>query len=262
MSKNDETFDDKIILSFIEGFFGYGNATSAKYVFIGMEEGGKNDFIFLNKKFNSWEEKHKDIPFIDLVQYCNEMEILKFQKRIQPTWGPLIKLIMIAEDTAKYNVVKYQQIVDYQNTEWGTLKGNSCIMELMPLPSANSGNWIYGNYSTIESLKTRVNYMNTFCDKRIKRIKAFLKTIKNPKVVVLYGKGYREHWEKIVEVDKLNTDNAEFQYEPKNNVLYLFVKHPTDKNFQYLDQHIASLMKLHFKKYKQIISDDPAQAKA
>lgn len=50
-----ETFNDDDLSQFMKTFYGYGTL-SAKFWFIGMEEGGGNSFTEVQARLSAWEQ--------------------------------------------------------------------------------------------------------------------------------------------------------------------------------------------------------------
>ena len=45
----------EILLKYIHTFYGYGNWSKSKFWFIGIEEGGGNEFDSVNNRFLGWQ---------------------------------------------------------------------------------------------------------------------------------------------------------------------------------------------------------------
>jgi len=159
--------------------YGYGR-WEAPHWFIGPEQGQGSES--LECRIKAW----KDLGAKELCD-CRE-----FSQRIcddrwhrqtperQRTWTPLICLLMgfLERSTDK------DSLAAYQRDRWGRLsESETCVIDLMGLPAKN--------------LKTPRD-RKTFLKERIMVIRDRI-AVHRPKLVVMYGKGQKDSWERIVQ---------------------------------------------------------------
>jgi len=187
---NPDFFNDELLGKFIETFYGYGNF-QGKYWFIGMEEGGGKDFKDVEKRIDIWSQREqKEID--DLAEY--HIDIMgAWGKQLQGTWKKLIRIVLSAKGEENINV---EDVRKYQFEELGRIGKETCLLELLPLPSPSLAHWIYKDHSLLTYLFDRVQYEKHCLENRINKISEKIKE-HQPKAVVFYGTGYEYFWRKI-----------------------------------------------------------------
>jgi len=218
--------DNDLIDEFINKFYGYGNLNSDLW-FVGMEEGGGNSFEEINTRLNIWSDRGKK-TVEDLVEYHFDIGIGQFfdsnRSPIQRTWGKLIlaKLSSIDKNTDR------EKVRNYQINSWARENGDTCLLELLPLPSPNLNIWNYNEYSSLPYLKNRELYKQKILNSRINRISKLIKE-HDPKIVVFYGREYHNYWSNIVD-DHSSWTNINFgQIIIKRNTKYFSISHPVSR---------------------------------
>ena len=127
--------------SFMVSFLGYGNL-NAKTYFIGMEEGGGNSELEVQKRLLAWE-KMGSITTVNLASYSTRIGYGDFfteRNKSQPTWNKLIRVLLSMQGTSGLTLSKVKK---YQRDQLGRLDSNHALLELMPLPSPSLDHWIY-----------------------------------------------------------------------------------------------------------------------
>src|SRR4051812_9939820 len=119
-----ELLEDRVKL-----FYGYGTYT-AKYWFIGMEEGGGNTYKDIQKRMFAWQDRGKhtleDLAAyhgaIDCTDYFDERRLQGQIPRLQSTWNKLIRILLRAEkritDDVPAEKITYR-VRDYQSRHLG-----------------------------------------------------------------------------------------------------------------------------------------------
>lgn len=184
--------------------YGHGR-WSAPYWFVGPEQGQapeENDDLVPRVK--AWLE----LGGGELTD-CREFHALigekrwhREQPRLQATWRPLLLLLMtfLGKDTDRDTLRKYQR------DEWGTLDGETCVIELSGLAARNF---------------TVPRDRESFRQERVAVIREKMLQ-HSPALVVMYGTSEAEHWTKIA--------GREF---PKENIvrigstIFACTPHPT-----------------------------------
>jgi hypothetical protein len=238
-----DLFDDQLLSEFIQNFYGYGNY-SGQFWFIGMEEGGGNSFSEINNRLSAWAnrgrneleglaEYHKDIGLMD---WFNE------KPRLQSTWNKLIRILL----SSSGKIPTTEQVREYQKTLLGRLIGDTCLLELLPLPSPSIGQWLYAQYSQLPHLRDRETYRQECIASRIIHLQDRINQYQ-PKVVIFYSLSYQEYWKKIAGVDFLLQGSDKILTGRNESTLFVMTKHPaaqgvTSEYFHQVGQLIASCL--------------------
>jgi hypothetical protein len=232
--------NDQLLEAFINGFYGFGNY-QAPYWFIGMEEGGKATFKDIVKQLKIWDEWGRK-ELLDVVEYAHEISFTQRYSdnpRLQPTWRNLIRVFLTAEGRPADNETMRQ----YQKNVWGTKEGDTCLMELMPLPSPDTASWLYGEISTLPYLTNRETYLEYVVGSRIAHLQDKIMRYQ-PKAVVCYGASYDSYWKRIAGVDAWKISSEGVRYEANKSTLFIATKHPTrstNEHFHNVGKLIAGL---------------------
>jgi hypothetical protein len=215
--------NDQLLEAFINGFYGFGNY-QAPYWFVGMEEGGEATSEDIANQLKIWDEWGRK-ELIDVIEYAREMKITQWYgdcPRLQPTWRNLIRVFLTAEGQTADNETMRQ----HQKTSWGTKDGDTCLMELLPLPAPNIASWIYREISLLPYLTSRKVYREYFVGSRIAHLQDKIMRHK-PKAIVFYGSGYDSYWKRIANVDAWGKSPEGVSYWANNSTLFIATKHPT-----------------------------------
>ena len=220
-----EILDDQLLEGFIHEFYGYGNYAGT-YWFIGMEEGGGNKFKEIADRLNAWQKMGKH-ELEDLEKYHVEIRrpyYFNDQAKLQPTWNKLIRILL----SSKNSVLKIEkeEVREYQKMLLGRLNGETCLVELLPLPSPSRNRWFYAQHSRLPYLTTREKYEQTLYPDRISHLRQRINEYK-PKVVIFYGSGYREYWKSIAKIDF--SESHGISIGRSESTLFIITKHPSTK---------------------------------
>ena len=242
---SQQLLNDELLEKRIEKFYGYGNY-EGKYWFIGMEEAGGENFDNINLRINTWaNRKHKEID--DVAEYHEDMEC--WGGKIQNTWKGLIRITLSANGQDNIDA---KDVHKYQLDELGRRDKETCLLELLTLPSPSIDDWIYAKHSQLPFLSDREIYRNYCIEKRINHISQRIKEHK-PKAVVFYGMGYEYYWRKIadieftkIEVAKTEDSKKHYFFIGKNNqTVFVMAKHSvafgvTSDYFHYIGKSITA----------------------
>lgn len=188
--------NDELLTEFAENFYGYGNY-QAPYWFLGMEEGGGNSVDEINLRFSAWADRGKN-ELEDVAEYHCAIgipELFSGKPKLQNTWNKQIHVLFGLKNQA----IETEFVRNYQRDSWGRNDSENCILELFPLPSPSTGDWIYGKKSFLLTLRNRDIYRETYLPNRIEHIQKRVEEY-NPKVVFIFGVTYVPYWEKLVGV--------------------------------------------------------------
>lgn len=190
--------NDELLLEFCGRFLGYGNP-SADYWFVGMEEGGGNSAEEIASRFAAWERRGKR-DFDDMKAFCRDTGHAALtpwgnaNAPYQKTWCGLIKTQGSQEDKPDW----VSNPVTYQRTKWLTENGETCLLNLLPLPSPNINTWNYDEWSDLSILRTRPSYISAVIDARINMIREAILNYQ-PKRVTFVGVSNAAYWSRIQE---------------------------------------------------------------
>lgn len=237
--------DTELLESYINTFYGYGNY-NAPYWFVGMEEGGGGTIDDVQIRLNVWR-KRGESELEDLAEYhfaINMPELFQDDPKLQPTWNKLIRILMGIESTEP----TLEAIKAYQRDSLGRIGGNTCLPELLPLPSRSTRDWLYGSHSQIEYLKNRAAYGKQLAEIRANHIHQRVISHK-PKAVIFYSlnRWYMEKWKLIarIEFETLSVEGFKLHLGSNEHTIFAITSHPASKGitseyFQQAGQHIAA----------------------
>ena len=157
--------------AYCEGFLGYGNPEAPVW-YVGMEEyGGKTEDEVL-ARIRAWNDRGQHL-IEDMRGFCRDSQyppLVRYASTSaprSPTWCALIEdrwAIDGRADIANDEVLKHQQ------TQWLAPKGDTCLVNLMPLPSPDTKTWNYadwgGGWSEWPDLYERCTYMDALAPLR------------------------------------------------------------------------------------------------
>lgn len=214
--------DEVLLKKFMNGFYGYGSF-KAPFWFIGMEEGGGGSLDEMTKRLAIWNVRgNRELE--DVAGYHQDIGITRHWDDpvgLQPTWGKLIRVLMSVKG------VKPSQgnLREYQRDHLGRENDETCLLELMPLPSPGTSKWLYPEISTLPYLASRKMYLEEMLPIRIKHIRRQIASY-NPPVILFYGLSYLDYWKKIAgthfgqqKIDGMYSDRIE-------KTLFVVMKHP------------------------------------
>lgn len=236
--------DDELLERRIEKFDGYGNY-EGKYWFVGMEERGAEDFEDVNCRINTWAKRgHKEID--DVAEYHQDMG--GWGKKIQRTWNGLIRILLSAK---RIENIDKEDVREYQFNKLARRNQETCLLELLPLPSTSIDDWIYTQHSQLPFLSDRDKYTNYCLEKRINHISHKIKEYQ-PQAVVFYGTGYEYSWRKIADIEFKKIEFASTETSKKHHffirkhhqTVFVISQHPntrgvTNDYFHYIGKSIA-----------------------
>lgn len=209
--------DTALLRHYIHDFFGYGSLR-APYWFVGLEEGGEAATIAA--RVEQWKqlgagtlvdlyEMHKRLP--GGLQWFSE------HPRIQPTWSKLIRIVLLAENRD----ADTESLRTYQRDRLGRADGETALLELMPLPSRNLGEWQHCDQ--LPELRTRKIYASTFREERATRLLELIDS-HQPRNAIFYG--MRRHWPEWLG-GVTTTTHEHFDVAHRGASQLIFMRHPT-----------------------------------
>jgi len=241
-----ETLNDDDLRQFIKTFYGYGNLAS-RFWFIGMEEGGGNSFAEVQARLSVWMQLGKP-ELADLRDFHLLIGMPEFftpPVKLQHTWMQIARITL----TATGQPYELGDLRTFQREHLGHRNGETCLMELLPLPSPRTSAWVYAQWSKLPYLSKRKTYYQEYYLQRSEHIRKRIQE-NQPQVVIFYGMGYRSFWQAIAgkEVEFQNQDG--FLLGITSRMVYLIIKHPNarklpnayfEKVGAYLREHLQTL---------------------
>ena len=174
-------------------------------------------------RLRTWDYRAKQ-ELEDVRTYHEALQIDRFFKEpvvLQPTWAKLIRIFLAAKGLP----VDIEAIKTFQKDGLGRQGGNTCLVELMPLPSPGTNRWFYSEWSGLPYLKTRHAYKAAILPMRLNHLKNRLKEYR-PRCVVFYGKRYLNSWEEITGIKMTSIQPYGFSMCRNAATQFLVTQHP------------------------------------
>lgn len=225
--------DNHVLAGFIKCFYGYGNY-HGRFWFVGMEEGGGNSIADISRRLGAWNMRgRKELE--DIAEYHRAIGVdnrFDDNPKLQPTWNKLIRIVL----TANGQSCDTERICDYQKRTLGAIDGDTCLLELLPLPSPNTNAWLYRDNSSLPYLTDRDTYRSYTTCFRVAHLQERLSRFQ-PTAVVFYGLRYQVYWERISGVQAWLKSSEGIVHASKNQTLFIMAKHPVARiNNEYFHQ--------------------------
>ena len=189
-----------ILQNRIKNFWGYGSLESPVWL-VGMEEGFRStsdigvDRKMLERQFllpmaNGMFDASRPVDS-DICDLTNLSPFLP-NATTQATWKfPIALLLFLKNGRIPYK----EEILDFQRFILADGKKNeAATIELMPLPSPRTSDWLYGD---IAGFETREFYLNTYRGPRSKGLRDLVQKY-SPKLVIFYSVGYLSDWAEVI----------------------------------------------------------------
>lgn len=240
-------FDDQLLQDYMTRFYGYGNYEGS-YWFVGIEE-ATGDFLEffenITARLNTWRERGRN-ELEDVAEYHIQMGESRFwgeRPKLQTTWNKLIRILLSAER----GEVTTENVRAYQSEALGRRGSNTCLLELLPLPSPSVAQWSYAKYTALPFLSSRENYVRHYLPGRIAYLKQRIEEYQ-PKAVIFYGVGYQESWRQIARVPMQQAGQDGPFFGNNGRTVFTITKHPAAKGitnayFHLVGKNIAVIAK-------------------
>ncbi len=174
-----------LLAAYMHTFYGYG-AWTAKYWFVGMEEGGGDSLEEIERRITVWHDRGRR-ALEDLRDYHLAIGVPRYfgsKPKLQRTWRALMRVVLTAQGAR----VDLDVLRAYQSTRLGRVGGETALIELLPLPApGKTAPWLYAQ-SGIASLRTREEYEAALGPPRTKTILDAIDRFQ-PRAIVTYGNG-------------------------------------------------------------------------
>jgi len=182
---------ESMLVEYSEQFKTQGNR-AGDYWFLGIEEGGGGTVEEVESMLAYWDRNGRSEE-----SYINNPErgIIGdtwFERgdgtlpKIQKTWGAQIRVLLSMQGKPS----EREDVRRYQANCFGTPTGETCLMELLPLPNPGLDRWIYSELSDLDQFRSRDQFIEKYMDTRIERFIELVKFHQPVSVVgVCYGLG-------------------------------------------------------------------------
>jgi hypothetical protein len=218
-------------------FYGYG-CWDAPLWFVGMEEGGGESLDEIGRRLDAWDGSDDLADLREFHMLTGEDRWFRERPRIQSSWGKLIRTALCAEQRP----CTTDQVRRYQRDELARRSGSVALIELFPLPSPSTNQWLYGQCQ-IPEITTRQTSRESLAPLRLRTIRERIAT-HQPRAVMFYGKTYRSYWEQIAATPFPDAPGHDFEI-ADSDATYILAPHPaahgvTNQTFCRLGQQIAA----------------------
>jgi hypothetical protein len=219
--------DNEMLTEYMEKFYGYGSYRG-QYWFVGKEEGGGKTQEENLSRILKWDKRGR--PEVDDItgdgQHIHASRYFGTKAKIQKTWGKLIRVLLAVDRDA----VTTHDVREYQRHKLGRENGQTCLLELLPLPSPSTGTWIWRAQETLPQLQSRELYKTHYARTRAQHIAARLAEYQ-PSVVVFYSTDwwYRQWWHLIagVRFSEVVSSFGSFYTSRNEHTIFVIMQHPT-----------------------------------
>src|SRR5580698_6302946 len=183
-----------VLKNYVATFFGYGQ-WNAPIWFVGIEEAGGMTERELEQRLAVWASRGKneleDAPTFYPASGNHSWH--GEHATGQATWKQLIRLLLVASGECDDN----KAVTDYQRTKLGSSTNDTCLAELLPLPSPDTATWYYREWSELPWLQTRTAFEQKILCQRIWLLRQRIDR-HHPRAVIFYGDGQLKHWCQIM----------------------------------------------------------------
>jgi len=237
------TSNEKLLSDFANRFLGYGSL-NGKVWLIGPEPGGGYTPDDVCCRASVWADRGRK-ETEDLYAYHadlkRELEALKLRsdfdwtRRVQPTWGPLIRVILTVNDNKRE--VDTEDVRTFQATELGRSDGGNGVFELLPFSSPTQSDWRLGTLG-IDWLRTREEYEQHCVPMRCNLLRGKVAKYK-PCLVLFYGNGVEQQrrWIKISGVPFTPSKKVgQLLLAHAEKTLFVIMPHPVNLNTRLPDK--------------------------
>ena len=173
-----------LLTAYADKFYGFGR-WEAKVWFVGIEEAGGWEEQEVQRRLDAWKceggRELENAPSFYPASGNDKWHGIDATS--QATWRQLIRMLLLARGLEDSE----QAILEYQRTQWGATSGNTCLAELLPLPSPSTTQWRYGQWTGLPWLKSRHAYLSKVRIPRGNALRKMVNARPAPRAVIFYG---------------------------------------------------------------------------
>ncbi len=229
--------NDAALTDYCNKFLGFGR-WEAPIWFIGIEEAGGRSVEDVDNRMRAWDE-HGRKPLEDAPRFYPASGNTIWHAanaEIQPTWRQLIRMVLLAQGKGDTE----NEILSYQRGQLGAADGETCLMELFPLPSPKTEDWKYAEWSTLSWLRSRSHYVQAMRARRENELRRQISEHK-PKAVIFYGLelpgslSLLPSWSSIAggRFDQAIKDEQILLWRQNEKTLFFVTRHPVAEKDEY-----------------------------
>jgi hypothetical protein len=151
---------------------------------VGIEEAGARQEQEMEQRLGTWVSRgSKDLEDAPSFFPASGNDAWHGERAVlQPTWEQLIRMLLVAWGDPDWG----DAVLGYQRQRLGAADGETCLVELLPLPSPSTQVWNYGQWSRLPWLSHRAGYMAAIRNRRVDALRQRVGAYK-PKALVFYG---------------------------------------------------------------------------
>jgi hypothetical protein len=209
--------DDDELLEFANHFLGYGKLDSALWL-IGPEAGGGQTTSEVYQRASVWAKRGRK-ETEDLQTYHADLG-LDWTRKIQATWGPLIRVILALDGKR----AERKDVREFQKLELGALGGQNAVLDLSQLSSPSLSTWEFHKCG-ISSLGSRDEYEGLFLQSRCDLLRERISRYK-PSLVLFYGLSHLRWWEHISGSQFEKSQLPQLSWARGENIFFAMIPHP------------------------------------
>jgi hypothetical protein len=235
---------------FANRFLGFGSL-KGKFWLIGPEPGGgytPEDVCHRALVWSARGRREAD----DLHGYHSdlkrELEASKLQsdfdwiRRIQPTWGPLIRVMLAIDEQGEE--IDREDVRIFQATQFGRFNGQNGVFELLPFSSPTQADWRLGSLG-ISWLRTRSDYEARWVPMRCNLLRMKVANYK-ARLVLFYGNNSEQldRWCRISPCSFTSSKEVEQLLIARiEGTLFAIIPHPVNLNRRLHDKGRGAVKK-------------------
>ena len=223
-SNQPSHLDSARLANYSEGFYGFGK-WEARIWFIGIEEAGGWDQQHVHRRLQAWHQNGR-ADLEDAPTFYPDAGNKRWHGAaavLQPTWAQLLRMLLAARGMPTTN----EALLDYQRRHLGSRGGETCLAELLPLPSPSTKDWHYPKWSKLRWLENRQQYYGHLLVARAAGLARRIKTHK-PEVVIFYGTTFLNTWSCISGATWAQAIPLKLLRYANGHTNFFVTKHPLD----------------------------------
>lgn len=235
--------------NYLTSFFGYGRWTAPIW-FVGIEEAGGRTECEVERRLSLWNHRGskelEDAPVFYPESGNNRWH--GDEAELQTTWKQLIRLLLLSRNERDDKAT----MLAYQREQLGALAGDTCLAELLPLPSPDTKTWNYRDWSDLPHLISRQKYLTAMLRPRTDALQKKCAAIR-PKVVIFYGLELADstsllpHWSRIAGgwFDQAIAEEKILLSRRNAHTVFFVTRHPASESHDYFSRIGRFLWKEH-----------------
>src|ERR1039457_4027468 len=239
--------------SYLDSFYGYGR-WSAPIWFVGVEEAGGKAEREIEQRFSAWASRgHQELEDAPTFYPASGNRTWHGERATtQVTWKQLIRILLLAHGKCDDDKL----ILDYQRTQLGSSTGDTCLAELLPLPSPSTATWNYNRWSDLPRLNSRQSYHADMLGPRSDALKKRCASYR-PSVVIFYGLEMADGtkllpiWSRIAGgwFDQAIEREKILLFRRNEHTIFFVVRHPASQSQDYFRKIGAFLRETYSKQF-------------